>query len=101
MKNTWRIAVVAALALCLLMAFVACNSDGDGDTIVYVTDTNGETVTDTAGKPVTMVVESTDDSSSSDSDGQSSSTDSNGEHISNGGADTDGEWSMIYPTKPK
>ena len=50
MKNTWKIAMILALTLCLIAAFVACGSN-DEDGYVYVTDSDGEIRYDEENKP--------------------------------------------------
>ena len=50
MRKNWKIAIALALALCFVLALMACNDDGY--VYVYETDEAGETVTDSEGNPV-------------------------------------------------
>ena len=43
MRKNWKIAIALALALCFVLALMACNDDGY--VYVYETDEAGETVT--------------------------------------------------------
>ena len=98
MKNSWKLAIALAVALCLIMAFVACGRDGDG--ITYVTDDNGEIVTDTDGNPVTAADTNNndipDDSESDASSSSDTTTEADGSNIANAGADTDDSWGEIH-----
>ena len=83
MKNVWRIALILSLALCLLFALIACDSN-DGQ-YVLVTDINGETMTDEEGNIVTAL--------DADGDGQpdetSETTGSDSGSIENAGANNE------------
>ena len=81
MKNIAKIAIIAVLALCLILAFASCNDEE----FVYVTDEAGETVTDAEGNPVTVLVA---DSSDETSVGES-------KNIENEGANTEGGWGPL------
>lgn len=77
MKKIAKIAIIAVLALCLILAFASCKDED----FVYVTDEAGETVTDTDGNPVTIPV------------GESSEETS--KKIDNEGANTEGGWGPL------
>ena len=79
MKNIAKIAIISALALCLVLAFASCK--GKDEEFVYVTDEAGETVTDAEGNPVTVPV------------GESSEETSKA--IENEGANTEGGWGPL------
>ena len=93
MRNTWKIAIALTLVFCMAVAFIACN-DEDEPLYVYVTDSDGEIVTDEAGDPIIETDENGDyvtlpnDEGSDDSGSDTS--------IHNVGAETNSNFGKIH-----